>query len=176
MQWKSRELIAWTNREGPQSPKPIGGLFPALAVASLGVVFVGFLASDVVCAEHRAWVSGLAAIASFSSVASIIGFLRHSYAAPFLALATSLTGVTVGFIDAVHAPTRGSLIALGFGVVLALTTLVCLKFLRASLAERQLNEELTDPSADELNKQLEKVEGVGGGLLETRTELEASEA
>jgi len=93
----------------------------------LGLVFLGMIFSDTVCAEHRIWVLALASAAIIATVFSIVGLLAEWAGAPFITLATAGAGVAIGFIDALHAPTRGRLIALGFGVAVVLATWLAAK-------------------------------------------------
>ena len=140
--WRSTEVLAWTEREGPGRP-PAGPsrLLSAGMAGALGVVFVGILATDALCPEHRALVQAIAGLAVVSTVLAIVGLVRQSPTAPLLTLATALAGVSIGVIDAVHDPGRGTFIALGFGLVvlgacvLAWRQLVLSRWERSALSE-----------------------------------------
>ncbi len=117
-EWRSGQVLAWTEREGPQPPpKGPGRLGPGALAGALGVVFVGMLGTDSLCPEHRVLVQVVATFALMGIVASIVGLVRGWPLASFTTLASALAGVAIGFIDAAHDPTRGRLLALGFGVV-----------------------------------------------------------
>jgi hypothetical protein len=117
-EWNSNEVLAWTEREGPGRPPagPRRSLSVGLA-ATLGVVFAGMISTDKLCPEHRAWVQALGSVAMIGVLVAAIGLFRQWAVAPFLTLVSSLAGVGIGFIDAVHSPTRGQLIAIAFAAV-----------------------------------------------------------
>src|SRR3954453_22541188 len=112
-QWSSSEVLAFTERDGPGRPPEAPKRWMALTVAgALGVVFTGVLFTDTLCAEHRAWVEGLATVALAGIVVAIVGLLRD-WAGPQIIPAVSASlGVSMGLIDAVHSPPRGRLVAL----------------------------------------------------------------
>ena len=116
--WRSTEVLAWTEREGPGRP-PAGPsrLLSAGMAGTLGVVFVGILATDALCPEHRALVQAIGGLAVVGTVVAMIGLVRQSPSAPVVTVATALAGVAIGVIDAAHDPGRGTFIALGFGLV-----------------------------------------------------------
>lgn len=116
--WRSTEVLAWTEREGPGRP-PAGPsrLLSAAMAGALGVVFAGMMATDALCPEHRALVQAIGGFAVVGSVVAMVGLLRQSPTAPLVAMLTAVAGVAIGFIDAVHDPARGAFIALGFGLV-----------------------------------------------------------
>jgi hypothetical protein len=148
--WRSDEVLAWTEREGPGRP-PVGPhwmLCTALA-ATLGVIFVGMLGSDALCPEHRAWVEGLAGLALMGTVTAIAGLARGWSSAPLVTLLTAVGGVAIGFIDAAHDPTRGRLIALGFGVVTVLACWLAWRQLRLARWDRSLAASLHLPGTEE---------------------------
>lgn len=121
-QWRSGQLLAWTERDGPG--RPPAGPSRTLAVtvaASLGVVFAAVLSTDALCPEHRAWIDGLATFALLGAGFAIVGLVRGWVLAPALTLLTALCGVAMGVIDASHDATRGSALAVAFGAVAVLT-------------------------------------------------------
>ncbi|MDP9442687.1 MAG: hypothetical protein M3P34_11040 [Actinomycetota bacterium] len=116
--WRSDEVVAFTEREGP-GRAPTWGLRPltiALA-AALAAIFVGIMSTDTLCPEHRAWVEALAIAGLTAVVAAVIGLVRGWGASPALTVVAAVTGVAIGLIDAAHAPERGRLIAGAFAVV-----------------------------------------------------------
>jgi cytochrome c biogenesis protein CcdA len=117
-EWRAAQVLAWTEREGPGRP-PAGPNRPlAFGLAgALGVVFVGMLATDALCPEHRAWVQVLAGTALIGTGAAVVGLLRGWAVAPLLTLAVASCGVAIGGLDAVHDPTRGTLLVVAFGLV-----------------------------------------------------------
>jgi hypothetical protein len=118
--WRSDEVLAWTEREGPgRGPAgPSRRLWLAVAGA-LAIVFTGIMSSDTLCPEHRTWVLLLGGAAFIAAGTAIVGLLDGWAGAPLLALLSALAGVGIGFIDAIHSPTRGRLFACGFAVVFA---------------------------------------------------------
>jgi hypothetical protein len=84
---------------------------------SLSVVFMGLMSSGSLCPEHRVWVLLLGGASLIAAGTAIVGLLDGWAGAPLLTLVSALGGVAVGMIDTIHAPTRGRLTALGFGIV-----------------------------------------------------------
>lgn len=116
--WKSGEVLAWTEGDGPgRPPKGPGRVIPFALAGALAVVFVGILSSDTLCPDHRAWVQALGTVGFTGTVLAIIGLVRGWAMAPVLTLTAASTGVSIGLLDAIHDPTRGRLIAAGFAVV-----------------------------------------------------------
>lgn len=136
-EWRSTEVLAWTEREGPGRP-PAGPsrLLPAAMAGALGVVLAGMLATDALCPEHRALVQAIGGLAVVGSVVAIVALVRQSASAPVVAMLTAVAGVAIGFIDAVHDPARGTFIALGFGVVVLGACAVAWRHLRLARWER----------------------------------------
>jgi hypothetical protein len=117
-QWRSDEVLAWTEREGPgRGPRSPNRRVWLLVAGALAVVFMGIMSSGSLCPEHRVWALLLGGAAFIAAGTAIVGLLDGWAGAPLLTLASALGGVGVGFIDAIHAPTRGRLTAIGFGVV-----------------------------------------------------------
>ncbi len=116
-EWRSGEVLAFTEREGPGRPPsgPSRWVTGTLA-AVLGVTFIGVLGSDSLCPEHRAWVQALAGFAFFGVGAALVALWRGWAGAPLLTLVASLAGVVIGLLDTVHSPTRGQFVALGFAL------------------------------------------------------------
>ena len=119
--WRSGEVLAFTEREGPGRP-PAGPSRWATGTlaAVLGVTFAGLFTSDSLCADHRVWVEALAGVAFVGAVAALVALWRGWAAAPFLTLVASVPGIAIGMLDSVHAPTRGRLVTVGFALVTVL--------------------------------------------------------
>jgi len=116
--WRSTEVLAWTEREGPGRPPAGPSRLLSFGMAgTLGVVLTGILVTDALCPEHRALVQAIGGLAIVGTVVAMVGLLRQSPSAPLVTLATALAGVAIGVIDAVHDPGRGTFIAVGFGLV-----------------------------------------------------------
>jgi hypothetical protein len=126
--WNDGEVVAWTRREGPGpgATGPSRWLTGSIA-ATLLVTVTGILASDTLCPEHRAWVQGLGAAAIIGSVVAIGLVVRGQAWAPTCALVASLCGIAIGLIDAVHAPARGTLVAVGFGLTAVASAVVAFR-------------------------------------------------
>lgn len=116
-QWRSGEVLAFTEREGPGRPPAGPSVWSTGMLASvLAVTFVGMMSSDTLCPEHRVWVELLAGFAIFGVGAALIALSRGWAGAPLLTMMASAAGVAIGFLDAVHSPTRGRLVALSFAL------------------------------------------------------------
>lgn len=116
-QWTSTEVLAWSRADGPDRPSE-GPSRWALGVvgATLAVTTTGILATDTLCPEHRLWVQTLATVAIVLSITSVVQILRAQASAGLFALGASVMGVAIGLIDAVHAPSRGRVIAAAFAL------------------------------------------------------------
>jgi hypothetical protein len=119
--WRSDEVLAWTEREGPgRGPSRGSRRLWFLLAGAMSLVFLGIMSSDTLCPEHRAWVLLLGGASLIAAGVAIVGLIDGWAGAPLLALASALGGVGIGLIDAVHYPSRGRLIALCFGVAFAM--------------------------------------------------------
>jgi hypothetical protein len=135
--WRSTEVLAWTEREGlGRQPAGPPRLLLAGMAGTLGVVFAGMLLTDALCPEHRALVQAIGGLALVGSVVAMVGLLRQSPAAPLVAMLTAVSGVAIGFVDAVHDPARGTLIALAFGGVALGACAIAWRQLRLARWER----------------------------------------
>ncbi|MEZ5215541.1 MAG: hypothetical protein R2715_02850 [Ilumatobacteraceae bacterium] len=129
--WKPTEVLAYSTHDGPgrpprsTSPWIIGAIGGVLLVS-----FAGLVTSPSLCPEHRAWVQALAAVAIGLLVASLIGLWRGWASAPLLTVAASCAGISIGLIDAVHAATRGRIIALLFALAASASALIAWRSLR----------------------------------------------
>lgn len=116
--WRSDEVLAWTEGDGPGRPPRGPNRVAWLAMsATLAAIFIGVTMTDTLCPEHRAWVQALGSLALLGSVLSIIGLARGWASAPLTTSFAAVAGVAIGLIDAIHSPTRGALLAVAFGVV-----------------------------------------------------------
>jgi hypothetical protein len=121
--------------------------FGAIALSMAGV-WIGMLATDALCPDHRMWVQTFGTVASVSAVASIFGLASQRFWAPLAALASALLGIAVGFIDAVHSPTRGALISIAFAVVSVVVLVASVPQLRLALWLRRASAELQAEPAE----------------------------
>ena len=92
--------------------------------ATLATLLTGMMSYDTLCSEHRGWVVLLGVLGFMGTAAAIVGLVQARALAPLITVFVSLMGVSIGLIDAVHDPTRGRLIALGFGVAAGLGALL----------------------------------------------------
>lgn len=124
-EWRSGEVLAFTEREGPGRPPGGPPLWLTGALSGvLAVTFLGLFMSDTLCPDHRAWVQALAGFAFLGVGAACVALWRGWAVAPFLTLAASLAGVAIGLLDAVHSPTRGRFVAVGFALAAVLAALM----------------------------------------------------
>jgi hypothetical protein len=65
--------------------------------------------------------------------------------APLFIVLVALSGVSIGLIDAVHDPTRGRLVALGFGATAVLGALLTARAVPLALWERHVLRGLAPP-------------------------------
>ena len=147
--WKSTEVLAWTEGDGPGRP-PRAGRGPWLAVGgTLGAVFAGMIFSDTLCPEHQAWVQVLGSVGFVAIVASVVGLLRGAAWAPLFTVVSALMGIAIGLVDAVHAPVRGNLIAGIMGVIAVAAAVLALRTLRLTAWGRQVRRSLRPAAVDE---------------------------
>jgi hypothetical protein len=113
--WRSGEVLAWTEGDGPGRAPSAGSrrLWLGLA-AALAAVFIGMMTGDTLCPEHRAWVITFGTIGLACIVGAIVGLVRGSGSAPILTLAATTCGIGIGLFDAAHAPGRGWAVAAAF--------------------------------------------------------------
>lgn len=146
--WRSGEVLAFTEHDGPGRPPAGPSAWSIGALAGvLAVTFVGVMATDVLCPEHRAWVQALGGFAVFASVIALVGLFRGWGGALHLTLAASLAGVAIGAIDATHSPTRGYLVAFGFGLAAVLSTVMAMRAQRLTAWDRHVAGAGADPGA-----------------------------
>jgi hypothetical protein len=135
--WRTGSLVAFTEGEGPGRPPTAGARWAWLALAgALTGAIVAMMSTDTLCPEHRAWVQLIGTVALVTIVCAVVGLLRGWAGAPVLASAAALGGVAMGLLDAVHDPTRGRLIAVGFGAVAVGASVVALRLVRGAWWER----------------------------------------
>ena len=150
--WESDETLAWTKRDG-MTPPPRGmspWFLGAIATSMIGV-WVGLIATDALCPDHRLWVQTLASVALVGSVAAIVGLFTGRSWAPLMALGSALVGIAIGFIDSIHDPTRGALISLAFTLVGAVLVTALVPQLRLALWPRRASRDMdVEPSAIEV--------------------------
>ncbi len=103
-QWRSGEVLAWTEQDGPGRPPagPRRWQTAGLAGLTAGVV-LGMMFTDTLCPEHRSLVMAFGSIAFVCLITASIGLWRDWAAAPMLSLVASVCGVGIGVIDVTHA-------------------------------------------------------------------------
>jgi hypothetical protein len=162
-EWRSDETLAWTERDGlPPPPNGANHWFLGSLALSMGAVWIALLASDTLCPEHRAWVEVFATVALASAVAAVVGLVGHRAWASLTALASALLGVAVGFIDAVHSPTRGALTALSFAVVAIGVLVAAVPQLRSAFWFRRARAELISERVQLANDRAEMADPASG--------------
>ena len=123
--WTTTEVVAYTRHDGPEpaAGPPNRWAVGALA-ATLGLTFVGVVSSDSLCPDHRAWVQALGTAALIAAVTALVALWRGWAVGYPLTIVAGALGVSIGLLDAVHAPSRGWLITLGFATVTVLAGLL----------------------------------------------------
>lgn len=138
-EWKQGEVLAWSRHDGPgDAPRAPGRWLLGGVAGALSVTFVGIVGSDTLCPDHRAWVQMLGSVALVTSVVAVAQVLRNQASAALLALVAAGLGVAIGLLDAVHSPTRGSLILLGFAVAAVGSAIVSFRLLRLGAWDQRL--------------------------------------
>jgi hypothetical protein len=142
-QWGSSETLAWTQRDGvTPPPSGVNRWFLGAIALSMAGVWIGMIATDTLCPEHRMWVQTFGVAASLGAVSSIFGLASQRFWAPLAALGSALLGIAIGFIDAVHSPTRGALISIAFAIVSVVVLVAAVPQLRSALWFRRASAEL----------------------------------
>jgi hypothetical protein len=109
-----------------------------LLAGTLAVVLSGMTSYDTLCAEHRTWIVTLSIVGVMGTVAAVAGLVQARALAPLFTVLVSVTGVSIGLIDAVHDPTRGRLVAFGFGVTAVLGALFTARAVPLALWDRRV--------------------------------------
>jgi hypothetical protein len=142
-EWRSGDTLAWTRRDGV-TPPPTGAhrwMLGSVALSLTGV-WIGMIATDALCPDHRLWVQSLGTVALAAAVWAVVGLVGQRAWAVLAALASALFGIAVGVIDMVHSPTRGAILSIAFAVVALGVLVAAVPVLRSALwmrrAERQL--------------------------------------
>jgi hypothetical protein len=71
-----------------------------------------------------------------------VALIQQRAIAPLLAVAVSLIGVAIGFIDAIHDPDRGHVVALAFGISALLAVALAVSSLPVALWDRRVRRQL----------------------------------
>lgn len=146
--WRSTEVLAWTENEGPRRPPRAEATWIwTTTAATLGIVFSTILFTDTLCPEHRLWVQNLATVAFLMVVVSIVGMARGWAAAPMITVVAAGLGTVIGLIDAAHAPVRGGAIAAGFGLAVVSGGWLAVRQLPLVAWDRDLRRQLTPMAA-----------------------------
>jgi hypothetical protein len=137
--WRSGEVLAWTDHDGVgRPPRGPGRVATVILASTLAVVLTGLMSYDPLCAEHRSWVVLLSVLGVVGTAAAIVGLVQARALAPLLTVFVSLTGVSIGLIDAVHDPSRGRLIAVAFGLTAVLGAALTARALPLALWDRRV--------------------------------------
>jgi len=171
-QWQASEQLAWTEHDGPT--RPPRGVHPLLNLTLAGVlaaVFAGMVFTDTLCPEHRALVQVLGTIALVGCVASAIALARGWAAAPAITAGTAVIGVGIGYIDATHDSTRGSIIVVCFAVALVGAAWLLLQQLGLRLWEK--DEKRRAALSPSLALPSDLVVGSGAAAASTFVDVEA---
>jgi|SRR5918994_3358131 hypothetical protein len=148
--WRSGDVVAWTEHDGVGTPpRGPGRVLPLVLAGTLAVVLGGMLWTDTLCPEHRSWVMALGTVGIIGTVVAIVGLVQSWALAPLLTVAVALDGVAIGFIDALHDPTRGRLIALAFALAAVLGAALTARAVPLVLWERHVRRQLAPEPAPE---------------------------
>jgi hypothetical protein len=151
-EWRSGDTLAWTRRDGvTPPPKGANRWFLGSVALSLTGVWIGMIATDALCPDHRLWVQSLGTVALVAAVWAIVGLVGQRAWAVLAALASALFGIAVGVIDMVHSPTRGAVLSIAFAVVALGVLVTGVPVLRSALWMRRAERQLApvDPWADD---------------------------
>ena len=118
-------------------------------IGVLGATFFGVISTDTLCEEHRVLVEALATVAMICLPVALVGLWRGWAAAPVITLAASVLGISMGLIDAIHSPTRGALVAIGFGMATTLAALATVRSFQLSRWERDARARVASFAADQ---------------------------
>jgi hypothetical protein len=141
--WRSGDVVAWTEHDGVGAPpKGPGRVLPLVLAGTLAVILAGMLSTDTLCPEHRAWVIALGTAGIICTAVCIVGLVQSWALAPVLTVFVALDGVAIGLIDALHDPARGRMIALGFALVAVLASALTAQAARLSMWERHVRRQL----------------------------------
>jgi hypothetical protein len=147
-QWRDGEVVAWTERDGVAArPKGPSRILPFALVATLGAVFAGMMSTDTLCPEHRTWVLALGLIGLIGTAGAVVALVQSRAIAPLLTVAVSLVGVAIGFIDAIHDPTRGHTVALAFGIAALMAVALTVSSVPIALWDRRVRRQLAPAPA-----------------------------
>ena len=118
--WRSGEVLAYTEREGPGRPPrgPSIVTTTSLAVAT-GVALIGLLSNDQLCSIHRVVVQVLASVVVCGAVIAIIGLIHGWPSAPLTTLIACSAAVVIGGIDAMHSTIASRFVVVSFGAAAA---------------------------------------------------------
>jgi hypothetical protein len=119
------------------------------------VILVGMTWNDTLCPEHRGWVFTLATLGLAGTIVAIVGLIQAWPMAPLFTVLVAACGVAIGLIDAVHDPTRGRLIALGFAACAVLGALLTVRAVPLALWERRVRRGLVPMPVPEDSPALE---------------------
>jgi integral membrane sensor domain MASE1 len=130
-------MLAYTESDGPGRP-PVASptWMVGTLIGVLGATFFGVISTDALCQDHRVLVEGLATVAMGCLVVALVGLWRGWASAPTISLAASVLGVSMGLIDAIHSPTRGALVAIGFGAAATLAAFATVRSFQLGRWER----------------------------------------
>lgn len=116
-QWRAGPVVAWTDSDGPgQVPPAPSRRVSGAATIALGVAIVGVLTSNSVCPDHALWIDVVASLTMVVGITAIVATVKASAAAPLLALAAALGGITVATIGLAHEVTRSRVVLAAFGI------------------------------------------------------------
>jgi hypothetical protein len=143
-------VVAWTEHDGlGPPPRGPGRVAPLVLASTLAIILTAMMSYDTLCSEHRSWVVLLGVLGFMGTAAAVVGLIQMRALAPLLTVFVSLTGVSIGLIDAVHDPARGRLIALGFGLTAGLGALLTARSVPLALWDRRVRRRLApEPDPD----------------------------
>lgn len=114
--WRSGEVLAYTEREGPGRPPRGPSIVSTVSLAvSMGIALIGLLSNDTLCPTHRVVVEVLAGVVVYGVVAAMIALFQAWSSAPLTTFIACLAAVAIGVIDAAHSTTLSRLIVVSFG-------------------------------------------------------------
>lgn len=166
-QWRQSELVAWTDRDGPErAPRGAPRWLWAATGAAIATSTTVVLATDSLCPEHRTWVQVIGSLAIVGALVSLVSLARGWSSTPLFTMASASLGVCIGLIDLVHEPVRGMAVTSGYVGALVLSWWIARRELATARWARRLADGASSRVDDAVSIGARPVRGDAGGTVE----------